>query len=233
MRVRVTVAFLILPLAVSCSSARDGDRFAPAITINERFLNPDLDVQTWVKRWESQSREIAAAREQIVRALELTPGKRVADVGAGTGLFVELFSKAVTDKGKVYAVDISPKFVAHIKERVASAGLSNVEVILSSENSVKLADGSVDVIFLCATYHHFEYPGPMLRSIHSALGKGGRLVVIDFERIPGQSREWIVNHVRAGKARVSEEITQAGFRFRDEVRIDGFLENYFLRFEKQ
>ncbi len=233
MHVRVTVALLILPLAATCSSARDGDRSAAAITINERFLDPDLDVQTCVRRWESQSREVAAAREQIVGALELTPGKRIADVGAGTGLFVELFSNAVTNKGKVYAVDISPKFVAYIKDRVASAGLKNVEVVLSSENSVKLVEGSVDVVFLCDTYHHFEYPGPMLRSIHSALGKGGRLVVIDFERIPGQSREWIVNHVRAGKARVSEEITQAGFRFRDEVRIDGFLENYFLRFEKQ
>ena len=233
MRVRITVAFLILPLAASCNSARDGDRSAAAITINERFLDPDLDVQTWVRRWESESREVAAARERIVRALELTPGKRIADVGAGTGLFVELFSKAVTDKGKVYAVDISPKFVAYIKERVASAGLKNVEVILSSENSVRLAEGSVDVVFLCDTYHHFEYPGAMLRSIHSALGKDGRLVVIDFERIPGKSREWVLNHVRAGKARVNEEITQAGFRFRDEVRIDGFLENYFLRFEKQ
>ncbi len=92
MRVRATVAFLILPLAVSCisacSSARDGDRSAAAITINERFLDPDLDVQTWVRRWESESREVAAAREQVVRALELAPGKRIADVGAGTGLFI-------------------------------------------------------------------------------------------------------------------------------------------------
>ena len=233
MRVRITVAFLILPLAASCNSARDGDRSAAAIAINERFLDPDLDVQTWVRRWESESREVAAARERIVRALELTPGKRIADVGAGTGLFVELFTKAVTDKGTVYAVDISPKFVAYIKERVASAGLKNVEVILSSENSVQLAEGSVDVVFLCDTYHHFEYPGPMLRSIHSALSKDGQLVVIDFERIPGKSREWVVNHVRAGKTRVTEEITQAGFGFRDEVRVDGFLENYFLRFEKK
>jgi len=233
MRVHVTVTFLILPLAVSCNSARDGDHSSAAVSINERFLDPDLDVQTWVERWESEKREVAAAREQIVRALELTPGKRVADVGTGTGLFIELFSKAVTDKGKVYAVDISPNFVAHIKERAASAGLNNVEAVLSSENSVHLADGSVDVVFLCDTYHHFGYPGPMLSSIHSALGKGGQLAVIDFERIPGKSREWIVNHVRAGKARVSEEIIQAGFRFRDEVRIDGFLENYFLRFEKQ
>ncbi len=233
MRVRITVAFLILPLAVTYRSARDGDHSAAAITINERFLDPDLDVQTWVRRWESGSREVAAAREQIVRSLELTPGKRIADVGAGTGLFVELFSKAVTDKGKVYAVDISPKFVAYITERVASAGLKNVEVVLSSEDSVTLAEGSVDVGFLCDTYHHFGYPDAMLRSIHSALSKDGQLVVIDFERIPGKSRELVVNHVRAGKTRVAEEITQAGFRFHDEVRVDGFLENYFLRFEKQ
>ncbi len=232
MYVRITITFCALLLALSCTSARDKHHDTSAISINQRFLDPDLDALTWEKRWESEKREIAAARDQIVRAIELTPGKRIADVGAGTGLFVEPFSKAVTEKGKVFALDISPKFVAHIKERVASAGLGNVEVILSSENAVTLAEESVDVVFLCDTYHHFENPDLMLQSIHNALRHGGRLIVIDFDRIPGKSREWIVNHVRAGKAEVKEEITQAGFRFHDEVRVEGLVENYLLRFEK-
>ncbi len=233
MRVCVTVSLLILPLAASCSSMRHSHNTAEASAMNKRFLDPNLDVQTWIGRWESESREVAVAREQIVQALNLTPGMRIADVGTGTGLFVESFSKAVTDKGQVYAVDISPKFIAHIKERAAGAGLHNVEAVLSSEKSVKLAKGSVDVAFMCDAYHHFGYRDSMLRSIHSALSKHGQLVVIDFDRVPGKSREWILKHVRAGKAGVKDEITQAGFRFRDEVQIDGFNDNYFLRFEKR
>jgi hypothetical protein len=58
-------------------------------------------------------------------------------------------------------------------------------------------------------------------------------VVIDFERIHGESREWIVDHVRAGKEVFREEIEAAGFEFVDEKQIAGFRENYFLKFRKK
>lgn len=201
--------------------------------INKRFMDPNLDAQEWVPRWESESREIFASRAEIVEALELAAGARVADVGSGTGLFVEPISAAVKDTGRLFAVDISPKFVEHIKNRVKKRGLKNVEVILSRKDSTELPEASVHVVFLCDTYHHFEFAEKMLASIRRALRKGGQLIVIDFERIPGQSREWVVNHVRAGKEQVKEEIVQAGFVFKEEVKIKGLSENYFLRFVKR
>ena len=201
--------------------------------INERFMDPNLDAEEWVPRWESESREIFASRAEIVEALELTAGARVADVGSGTGLFVEQISAAVKETGRLFAVDISPKFVEYIKNRVKKRGLKNVEVILSRKDSTALPEASVHVVFLCDTYHHFEFAEKMLASIRRALRKGGQLVVIDFERVPGQSREWVVNHVRAGKEQVKEEIVQAGFVFKEEVKIEGLSENYFLRFVKR
>ena len=62
---------------------------------------------------------------------------------------------------------------------------------------------------------------------------GGRLVVIDFDRIPGKSRQWILDHTRAGKEVFRAEIEAAGFEFVEEVKIPGFVENYFLKFEKK
>ncbi len=201
--------------------------------INERFMDPNLDAKEWVPRWESESREIFASRTEIVEALEITAGARVADVGSGTGLFVESMSAAVEDTGRLFAVDISPKFVEYIKNRVKKLGLKNVEVILSRKDSTELPETSVDVVFLCDTYHHFEFAEKMLASIGRALRQGGQLVVVDFERLPGQSRDWVVNHVRAGKEQVKEEIVQAGFTFKEEVKIEGLSENYFLRFVKR
>ncbi|MGB2501466.1 MAG: SAM-dependent methyltransferase, partial [Mariniblastus sp.] len=61
----------------------------------------------------------------------------------------------------------------------------------------------------------------------------GELVVIDFERIPGESREWLLGHVRAGKEVFRAEIMDAGFALDEEVTIKGFKENYFLRFRKK
>ena len=54
-----------------------------------------------------------------------------------------------------------------------------------------------------------------------------------LERIPGKSREWVVGHVRAGKEVFRDEILAAGFVLEEEIKVEGFEENYFLRFRKK
>jgi len=61
---------------------------------------------------------------------------------------------------------------------------------------------------------------------------GARLVVVDFERIPGVTREWLLDHVRADKQTFLEEIVAAGFEFLDEPDVEGLEENYVLRFRR-
>jgi SAM-dependent methyltransferase len=200
--------------------------------INRDFLNPDLNVEQWVARFELESREIFAARQDVLAACQLRRGLRVADVGAGTGLYSRLFAEAVGNTGWVYAVDIAPAFVQHITQRAAADRLANLTAVLCTERSITLPPASIDLAFVCDTYHHFEYPRATLESIHRALAADGRLIVIDFERIPGQSREWVLEHVRAGKTEFRSEIEAAGFTFVDEVKIDGFRENYLLRFKR-
>ena len=200
--------------------------------INDRFLDDDLNPEEWIHRWEVESREIFAARRDVVRALGLAAGDSVADIGCGTGLFVPLFANAVTPSGKVYAVDIAPKFVEFVRQRIDRAEMPHVEVVQCEVDDVKLPDRSISVAFLCDTYHHFEFPQRTLHSIRFALRPGGQLVVIDFERIPGVSSDWVMGHVRAGKDEVIKEIEQAGFVFDEEIDIGQFDENYMLRFRR-
>ena len=87
------------------------------------------------------------------------------------------------------------------------------------------------MVFTCDTYHHFEYPAATLASIRRALKPGGSFVVVDFERIPGKTRQWLLDHVRCGKEQVVREVTGAGFTLEEEVP-QGFAENYFLRFRR-
>ncbi len=144
-----------------------------------------------------------------------------------------MFSKEVGETGWVYALDIAPKFVERVEKVADLRGIENVTPVLCGQDNIRLAPGSIDVAFICDVYHHFEYPGESLASIHKAIAPGGRLVVIDFERIPGESREFILNHVRAGKSVFRAEIEQAGFQFVKEVKVAGFKENYFLCFERK
>ena len=197
---------------------------------NEQYLKPGMVVAEWVQRFERERREVYAHRDGIADAVGIEHGMAIADVGAGTGLFVPLFAARVGAEGHVYAVDIVPKFAAHIRDRVAEAGLTQVSVVLSAERSITLPANSVDLIFMCNVYHHIEYPHSVLASIRAALRPQGRLIMIDFERIPGATKQWILGHVRVGSEVVTKEIEAAGFVFEDTIEIDGLEDNDMLRF---
>ncbi len=196
--------------------------------INKPFENPD--VKDFIGKFEGESREVFTRRKEIVAACKIKPGITVADIGAGTGLFTRLFAGVVGPKGKVYAVDIAPKFVAHIEKTCKEADIKNVVGVVGTATNVKLPPASVDLVFICDTYHHFEFPFRTLASIHQALRPGGQVILIDFRRIEGKSREWVLNHVRAGQEVVTREIMASGFTKIGEEKL--LTENYLVRFKK-
>jgi len=215
-----------LGLLVFISCGAFGQGASPEI--NEQYRNPDYS--RWQRNLETEGREVYAKRLAIVDAVAPQPGQAVADVGAGTGLFTRLFATRVGPQGRVYAVDIARAFVEGNVRRARAARLENVVGIVSTQADTRLEENSVDVAFICDAYHHFENPQAMLASIRRALRPGGALVVIDFERIPGTSPNWILKHVRAGKEDFRREIEGAGFRFAEEAKL--MRENYFLRFTR-
>ena len=172
-----------------------------------------------------------ARRKEIVAACEIHPGTRVADIGAGTGLFTRMFADAVGQEGKVFAVDIAPEFLDYIQKTTRAAGQRNVETVLCKPDSTELPPDAVDVAFICDTYHHFEFPLKTMASLHRALKPGGRVILIDFRRVKGVSTEWVMGHVRAGQEVFEAEILQAGFRKAREER-ETLKENYLVAFEK-
>jgi predicted methyltransferase len=209
-------------LAAQDASVRPG--------VNDPFRDPD--VPGFQEAFETESREVFAKRAEIVKTLELKPGETVADIGAGTGLFTRLMAKEVGPEGKVVAVEISQKFLDHIQATSREAKLENLATVLGTDESVNLEPNSIDVAFVCDTYHHFEFPQKTLASIHKALKPEGRLIVTDFRREEGKSRDWILNHVRAGQEVVEQEIAEAGFEKTGAVD-DLLEENYLVFFRKK
>jgi SAM-dependent methyltransferase len=226
----------VLCLALACSSPAENPSKPGEASVrpgvNERFLAKDLDVEDFVEIFEGESREVFVQRERIVEALAVSSGMTVADIGAGTGLFLPDFDRRVGSEGRVYAVEIAPKFLEHLRERIEREGLARVEVVEGLEDSVELPAASVDLAFVCDTYHHFEYPQSTLASLYTAIRPGGSLVILDFERIPGESDDWVMGHMRAGKEVFRREIESAGFRFEREVTVEGLKANYVLRFRR-
>jgi ubiquinone/menaquinone biosynthesis C-methylase UbiE len=195
---------------------------------NAQYVEKDLSV--WLERFERAGREIYDQRHALLRASGVRPGMTVADVGAGTGLFTFPFAEQVGPRGRVYALDIIPKFLTHLRKQAAARKATNVVPVLSQPRSVTLPPASVDLMFLCDAYHHFEFPRSMNRSMFRALRPGGTLLLIDFRRVPGQTPREILEHVRAGQEVFTRELVAAGFQQVEELPL--LKENYVVRFRK-
>ena len=197
--------------------------------INDTWKSSNID--PLVAMLESESREIYHEREKLAALVGLRTGMSVADVGAGSGFMVELFARAVGPEGRAYAVDINAKLLDRIAQHAQKQGLKNLKTILATDDSAELPANSVDVVFICDTYHHFEYPQKTMASIRRALRRGGELVIVEF-KMEGATGERMRNHVRAGQEVFTKEIQAAGFEWVRTHDVPWLTENYILRFRK-
>lgn len=199
--------------------------------VNDKYRENDFD--SWLDRFEVESREIYTERNRLVDDVGIRPGMVVADIGSGTGFYVMLFAKKASPGGKVIAVDIIPEFLERIRQRADAEKLTNVETSLCDEDTIHLPPASIDLAFICDTYHHFEYPISTMTSLYVAMKPGGEVVLVDFIKDPDFSDAWVLKHVRAGQEVVIKEIESAGFQLVDKGdHIDYLKKNYVLRFRK-
>jgi ubiquinone/menaquinone biosynthesis C-methylase UbiE len=201
--------------------------------INDPYLAPDLKVNEWVQRFEGESREVFAHRHKIAAALDLKAGQSVADVGAGTGLYVPFLAERVGRTGKVYAVDISPPFIEHIRRKAKETGLSQVTAVLGTERSVELPANSVDMIFTSDAYHHFIHYQDMLASMHRALKPGGQLIVIDYDIEADGMSPSLIEHVGRKKGEFRRQIEAGGFTFVQDMTLKEMKTSFIYRFARR
>jgi ubiquinone/menaquinone biosynthesis C-methylase UbiE len=221
----------IVGLAASlCALRRSAGQ--QTITPKAKELNQafDADASQWIERFEHEGRGIYDKRYEILDAMHLKPGITAADIGAGSGLFARLMAQRVVPGGTVYAVDISKSMIDHIEK--TARDIPNLKAVLGDPHSPKLQPNSLDLVSIIDSYHHFEYPQDMLREIKKTLRPEGFLVLIDFKRIDGVSKDYVLKMVRAGEGTFTDEFQNAGFEL-IERRDDMFEDNYLLRFRQR
>ena len=161
--------------------------------------------------------------ERVMDLLGLKRGTHVADIGAGSGWFTVRSARRVGNEGVVYAVEINPKFVRHIKRRAKREKLANIRAILGKADDPLLPRTSIDAVLLLKTYHEIAQPIAFLRRLRPALRPGVRLGIIDRG---GKGDDHGVN-----ADVVVKEAAQAGFALvaqHDFVKSDSV--DYFLIF---
>ena len=129
--------------------------------------------------FDSPGREDRLQINRVMDILAISPGKNVADIGAGSGWFTVRAARRVTETGSVYAVDINPEATRYIDQRAKKEGLHNVKTILSKSDDPQLPASQIDSVLLLKTYHEVEKPVALLRNLRAALRPGAKVGIID------------------------------------------------------
>jgi len=146
-----------------------------------RYGNP-ANLDSYIAHLADPAREAWQKPDEVVRALDLKPGQVACDVGAGPGYFTLRLARAVGPGGRVYAVDVEPKILDALRERLAASGLRNVTPVLALADDPLLPAAACDVILVVDTYHHFPDRVAYLGRLTRALRPGGRIANIDYHK---------------------------------------------------
>lgn len=179
----------------------------------------------WLERSEREKEE---APEAALDAIGITNGMVVADVGAGTGYISLKLARRVGPNGYVYAEDIQPEMLDHVRENADSAHLNNVQPVLGSDADPRLPAGKIDLELLVDVYHEFSQPQKMLHALRRALKSDGRMVLLEYRK-EDPSIPIRPDH-KMSIAEVRTEVEAEGFRL-DKV-IDTLPRQHIFVFRK-
>lgn len=107
----------------------------------------------------------------MLQQLELVPGQRVLEIGAGTGYNAALLAQLVRDGGHVTTIDIDPQTAEEAQAHLRAAGAGNVAVVAEDGGYGYAPHAPYDRII--ATASCWQIPQPWI----DQLAEGGVLVL--------------------------------------------------------
>jgi predicted methyltransferase len=161
----------------------------------------------------------------------VTPGMRVADLGAGGGYTAELMARAVGASGSMIAQD-SPNWdgpgLAKIwQTRLGRPVVANTQHVMRSWNDPLPPDArDLDIVTFVAAYHdvvaEHDDPSKLDAAVFAALKPGGVFLVIDNSAKPSTGTAACEPLHRIDEQVVRDQVPRAGFVLAADA---GFLRN--------
>lgn len=160
--------------------------------------------------------------DEVIRALAIRPGDRVADLGSGGGYFTFRLAKAVGPEGKLYAADVDSGLNDALARRAKDEGFANIEVILAQSDDPRLPS-PVDLIFTSNTYHHLQDRVRYFANVKKYLKPDGRIAIVELN-----GSGWFDFGHHTSKEAILDEMKAAGYALQED---HGFLpRQHFLIF---
>ena len=140
------------------------------------------DFDSMVRQYEDPERKNWQSPELVLQKMGDLTGKKVADIGVGTGYFAFRLIQRGAD---VIGIDIDKRFLDYINERKAELSqdmASRLETRLSKPETPALNKNEVDWILIVNTYHFLEHRVGYLKKLYSDLKTGGKIMIVDFKK---------------------------------------------------
>lgn len=121
--------------------------------------------------------------------LDLVPdweGKRVLEIGCGTGVVSRELARRVGPGGSVLALDPSPVFLTRARKMAEPDGLRNVIFQAADARALDLPDGAFDVAVAVTVLCHVPGRERVLRELRRVVRPGGYVLIMDGDYASNQ-----------------------------------------------
>ncbi|MPZ60859.1 MAG: methyltransferase domain-containing protein [Propionibacteriales bacterium] len=127
--------------------------------------------------WAHTAEYVSRMSELIADRVRIQAGERVADVGAGTGLFLRAFDDAITAENPIACIDPSRPMLDQLPD---DARLTPVQATAEqvAAREVRLPDDELDVILMKEVIHHVSDIDTMVKGLAAQMAHGGRFLVV-------------------------------------------------------
>jgi len=121
--------------------------------------------------------------ELILKSLNIHAGQTILDAGCGNGYMSKLFSRAVTENGKVYAIDPDEYMINILNAETQGANIQAIAADITQPTPLDPA--SFDLIYLSTVMHGFSQNQvqSFLREAKRLLKLGGKLAIVEIEKM--------------------------------------------------
>lgn len=129
-----------------------------------------------------QRRELLPPDETLIK-LGLHKDDIMADIGCGIGYFTIPASKIVGESGKIFAMDILSEMLSDVKVKIKEDSISNIELVLTEENDLKVEDNKVTFAFISLVLHEANEKENFISEIKRIISPEGKIAIVEWEKI--------------------------------------------------
>jgi len=118
--------------------------------------------------------------EGALRTAGVGPGMTVLDLGCGPGFFTIPAHQIVGPSGHVIAADVQPEMLDHLRGRLSTAGITDIEVVHSGEGHAPVADHLADVVLAAFVLHEANDPASFIAECARIVKPHGAVAIIEW-----------------------------------------------------